>query len=207
MTCIVGIISKGGVFIGADSGAFNEDDLSYNLRKDEKVFMKGNMIIGFCSSFRMGQLLRYKLKVPKHPENMDDMKYMTTCFIDSVKECFRDNDYDDFKEDDCNFMVGYNGKLYVILQDFQVCNSIENYAALGSGESIAMGALHATQEVEDPLKRLEIALNAAENHSMAVKRPFNFMKLELKNKPTAKPKKRTKTKQINPTKKIKKRRK
>jgi ATP-dependent protease HslVU (ClpYQ) peptidase subunit len=176
MTCVVGIVRKEGVYLGADSGAFNEDDLTYNVRKDEKIFKRGEMIIGFCSSFRMGQLLRYRLELPKHPRNMDDLEYMSTLFVDAVKTCFEQNDYDDFKEEDCNFMVGYKGGLYVVMQDFQVAVHDEGYAAIGSGEAIAIGALYATKE-EPAEKSMEIALNAAENHSMAVKKPFKYVSL------------------------------
>lgn len=176
MTCVVGIVRKDGVYLGADSGAFNEDDLTYNVRKDEKIFKRGEMIIGFCSSFRMGQLLRYRLEIPKHPRGVEDLEFMSTLFIDAVKTCFEQNDYDDFKEEDCNFMVGYRGSLYVIMQDFQVAVHDEGYAAIGSGEAIAVGALYATKD-ENPEKSLEIALNAAENHSMAVKKPFKYISL------------------------------
>lgn len=176
MTCVVGIVKKEGVFLGADSGAFNEDDLTYNVRKDEKIFQRGEMIIGFCSSFRMGQLLKYRLEIPKQPKNISDLEYMSTLFIDAVKTCFEQNDYDDFKEEDCNFMVGYKGCLYVIMQDFQVAVHAEGYAAIGSGEAIAVGALYATRD-ESPEKSIEIALNAAENHSMAVKKPFKYISL------------------------------
>ena len=116
MTCIVGYVDKNGVYIGGDSAAVSEDDLSYNIRSDEKVFTKGEFIFGYSTSFRMGQLLRYKLKIPAHPKGMDTTQYMVTLFIDAIRRCFEDNDYNDMTtEDGGSFMLGYKGKLYVVL--------------------------------------------------------------------------------------------
>lgn len=177
MTCIVGFIDKDGVYIGGDSAAVSEDDLSYNIRSDEKVFSKGDFIFGYSTSFRMGQLLRYKLKIPNHPKGMDVTQYMVTLFIDAVKRCFEDNDYVEMMtEEGGSFMVGYKGKLFAILSDYQVAQPKENFTALGCGESFAMGAMYASTE-KDPIKKMEIALNAAVAFSMGVKPPFTFAKL------------------------------
>lgn len=186
-----------GVYIGGDSAAVDEGSLSYNIRSDEKVFTKGEFIFGYSTSFRMGQLLRYKLRIPTHPKGMDNSQYMITLFIDAVKKCFEDNDYIDMMTDSGgNFMVGYKGNLFVILSDYQVAESKENFAALGCGDSFALGAMFAltladkdankriTGDVEpkrfvekDPIKKMEIALNAAVAFSMGVKPPFTYVKL------------------------------
>lgn len=186
MTAIVGYIDKDGVYIGGDSAAVSEDDLSYNIRSDEKVFSKGEFIFGFSTSFRMGQLLRYKLKIPNHPKGMDTTQYIVTLFIDAVKRCFEDNDYTEMMTDEGgSFMVGYKGKLYVILSDYQVAQPKESFAALGCGENFAMGAMYASVEKE-PIKKIEIALNAAVAFSMGVKPPFTFAKLLNKKRITKK---------------------
>lgn len=177
MTAIVGYIDKEGVYIGGDSAAISEDDLSYNIIGDEKVFTKGDFIFGYSTSFRMGQLLRYKLKIPAHPKGMDNHQFMITLFVDAVKRCFEDNDYTEMmtEEGGC-FMVGYKGKIYVVLSDYQVAIPKENYTALGCGELIARGAMYASTE-KDPIKKIEIALNAAVTFSMGVKPPFSYVKL------------------------------
>ena len=174
MTCIVGMIDKEGVYIGGDSAAIYADDLSFNIRTDEKVFVKGDFIFGYSSSFRMGQLLRYKLKIPAHVKGMDTTQYMVTFFIDAVKRCFDDNDFD-VDVDDGSFVVGYKGKLYVIMSDYQVAQAKENFISLGCGEHFAMGAMYASTE-KDPIKKIEIALSAAAAFSMGVKPPFVYVK-------------------------------
>lgn len=204
MTCIVGYVDKDGVYIGGDSAAVS-DDLSYNIINDEKVFLKGEMIFGFSSSFRMGQLLRYKVRIPNHPKGMDDIQYMATLFIDSVKKCFVENDYNDMVADDAAFIIGYKGKLYSVFSDFQIHHSKENYVATGSGEYFALGAMYALTLAEkeaikkisenestkklidkDPIKKMEIALSAASTFSMCVKPPYTFVKLLNKKKNASK---------------------
>jgi ATP-dependent protease HslVU (ClpYQ) peptidase subunit len=64
MTCIVGMVENGKVYIGGDSAGVSGFD--YHIREDQKVFQNGDMIFGFTSSFRMGQLLQYSLKIPDH---------------------------------------------------------------------------------------------------------------------------------------------
>lgn len=185
MTCIIGYIDKDGVYIGGDSAAVSEDDLSYNIIADTKVFQKGDFIFGYSTSFRMGQLLRYKLRIPNHPKGMDDFQFMVTLFIDSVRKCFQENDYNAFAVDDGSFLVGYKGKLYAVFSDYQINCPKESFAAMGCGEFFALGAMFATTE-KDPQKKIEIALSAAVNFSMGVKPPFTVIKLLNKKKPARK---------------------
>lgn len=176
MTCIVGVIDKKNVYIGGDSAAISEDDLTYNIREDEKVFKTGEFIFGFSTSFRMGQILRFKFKPPKKPSRMSDFEYMVTIFIDELKKCFASSGYDEFKEDESAFLVGYNGKLYEILSDYQVGLSKEGYASIGCGSDIANGALFVTKDLPAQERVLK-ALEAATHHSMGVRPPFKIVKI------------------------------
>ena len=85
-------------------------------------------------------------------------------------------------EEGGSFIVGYKGKLYVIMSDYQVAIPRENFTALGCGESFALGAMYASSEKE-PIKKIEIALNAAVAFSMGVKPPFTFVKLLNRKRP------------------------
>lgn len=57
MTCIVGLVDGDRVILGGDSAGIAGWHLQ--LRADEKVFRNGPYAIGFTTSFRMGQILRY----------------------------------------------------------------------------------------------------------------------------------------------------
>lgn len=145
MTCVAGLKTDSKVYIGADSLGSNGSNKS--VRKDAKVFEVDEFIIGFTDSFRMGQLLQYKLLVPLQPRSMTDHEYMTTVFIDEVRKVFKDNGFTRYYEDsqECGglFLVAYKGELYRIDSDFQVGIPEEGYAAIGSGGEVASGAIYA----------------------------------------------------------------
>jgi hypothetical protein len=119
MTCIVGLVDKGKVYIGGDSAGVKGSD--YRIREDEKVFRKENMVFGFTSSFRMGQILRYSFKIPGHESTKEDFDYLCTSFVDALIGCFKDKGYartdNNVVSGGC-FLVGYKGNLYQIHSDF-----------------------------------------------------------------------------------------
>lgn len=187
MTCIVGLVDKGDVYIGGDSAGVA--GLSLSIRADEKVFGNGPFIMGFTTSFRMGQLLRYKLSPPAQTVHQNDMEYMVTSFIDACRTCFSQNGFGD-KDASVggNFLVGYHGKLYNIEGDYQVGVPKAPFDAVGCGSDLALGAMYASEGMT-PEKRINLALAAASTFSAGVAPPFTILKLESDTK-KAPPKKR-----------------
>jgi len=177
MTCIVGLVEKGNVYIGGDSAGVA--GLSVSIRADEKVFHNGPFIMGFTSSFRMGQLLRYRFSPPKQTVNQTDMEYMVTDFIDAVRLCFANGGFGTIADKSDNeggtFLVGYNGSLYHIGSDFQVGRPMDQCDAVGCGNDIAKGSLFSTKG-KTPEARLKLALEAAANYSGGVAPPFTLVK-------------------------------
>lgn len=181
MTCIVGIAHGGEVFIGGDSAGVNSS-LSITSRVDEKVFRNGPYLIGYTSSFRMGQLLRFMLKVPKRDPDVSAFEHMVTSFIPAVRQCFAEGGYT-WKEDDMvfggEFLVGYDGHLFHVECDFQVGEANHGYDACGCGHDLALGSLFSTEAVWShnkeklpPDMRIEMALRAAAEFSAGVRSPF-----------------------------------
>jgi len=180
MTCIVGLVDKGDVYIGGDSAGVA--GLSLSIRADEKVFGNGPFIMGFTSSFRMGQLLRYKFSPPAQTVHQNDMEYMVTSFIDACRHCFQNNGFGD-KEATVggSFLVGYKGKLYTVESDYQVGIPATTFDAVGCGTDLALGAMYATENLS-PEERINIALSAASTFSAGVAPPFVILKLADENK-------------------------
>ena len=183
MTCIVGLIDKGDIYMGGDSAGSTSHHT--DIRADEKVFINGPMIFGFTSSFRMGQLLRYSLNIPKQSKKMDDYKYMVTLFINVVRNCLKKGGYAkkcDETETGGIFLVGYKNKLYCIEKDYQVACSYKSYHAIGCGDSYAFGSLYTTQhkDYKLPKERIMLALHAAEEFSPYVRAPFLIKELRRK---------------------------
>lgn len=175
MTCIVGLVDKGDVYIGGDSAGVA--GLSLAIRADEKVFGNGPFVMGFTSSFRMGQLLRYKFSPPAQTVYQTDMEYMVTTFIDTARQCFSANGFGD-KEATVGgtFLVGYKGKLYTVEGDYQVGIPATTYDAVGCGSDLALGAMFASKGMA-PIERIEMALSAASTFSAGVAPPFTILKL------------------------------
>lgn len=173
MTCIVGIVSNGTVTIAGDSAA--SDKKSVTIRADSKVFINDGFLIGFTSSFRMGQLLRYKFIPPNRPKDPALLeRYMVSDFIDAVRTCLKDGGYASKVNDEeigGIFLVGVDGRLFKIESDYQVSEMADRYDACGSGQSVALGSLFST--VGQPVDaRIKTALDAASKFSIGVSAPY-----------------------------------
>ena len=176
MTCIVGLVHDGIVYIGGDSAGIA--GLSLTVRADEKVFQNGEFLMGFTTSFRMGQLLRYSLKPPRRYPDDDINQYMVVDFINAVRECLKSGGWASKKEETergGTFLVGYSGHLFTVDSDYQVGESEDGFVAVGCGQDIASGALFATQGEGDPRGRVLTALRAAERFNAGVRGPFRIL--------------------------------
>lgn len=174
VTCIVGIAFDGVVYMGGDSAATAGPSLS--VRADRKVFLNGAFLIGFTSSFRMGQLLQYVFSPPVHHAEVDVFRYMVAEFIPSVRKCLSDGGYskqDNGRDSGGAFLVGYHGRLFQVESDFQVGEAICGFDAVGCGCDLALGSLYSTAGANVlPYSRIDTALAAAAAFSGAVCAPF-----------------------------------
>lgn len=179
MTAIVGLVFEGKVYIGADSAG--SDGHSVTIRKDPKVFRNGNYLFGFTGSFRMGQLLNHAFVPPKYTGEVPLDKFMTTIFVDEVRKCLKDGGYA-FKSNEQElagtFLVGTQGRLFLVDTDYQVGESAEGYDAVGCGNIAAAGAMFATKDVAiEPKERVQLALEAAAYHVNSVRGPFTVLEV------------------------------
>lgn len=172
MTCVVGLVQGGLVHLGADSAGVA--GLSLTVRADGKVFRNGEYVMGFTSSFRMGQLLRYKLEPPAPTSDLE--RFMATTFIDAVRAVLKEGGwamkYSEQESGGC-FLVGVRGRLFEIDSDYQVGEPAVGFSAVGCGQDIALGALYAT-DGQPVKKRLRTALEASERFSAGVRGPFSY---------------------------------
>lgn len=186
MTCIVATKHNNKIYMGGDSLG-SDTSFAKTVRKDVKVFINGDMLLGFTSSFRMGQILQYVMSHPERPEGISDMKYLVAYWIPALIECFEHSGYrgekglDDHDETRTGgvFLLGYRGTLYQIDSDFQVGIPAEQYAAIGCGQDLAMGAIFTAKKlgIKEPDKILTVALEAAEKYSGGVQRPFLLLSI------------------------------
>ncbi len=179
MTAIAGIVENGKVWIGGDSAGVG--GLSLSTRSDPKVFINGEFIFGYTSSFRMGQILEHMFSPPVPYENENGMAYMVKRFIPGVKDALKAGGYqhyDNGQEMGGTFLVGYRGTLYEVESDYQVARVRQPYDACGCGRDLILGSLHATEQYElTPEERITMALDAAVAFSAGVRGPYTVLSI------------------------------
>mgnify|MGYP006281391987 CR=1 FL=1 len=185
MTAIVGLVDEktGKIYLGGDSAGV-DSGYRIQLRKDTKVFRNGPFLIGYTSSFRMGQLIRFSLRPARRYPETDIYEYMCTTFIEGIRGVLKEGGYtkvDNNRESGGAFLVGYEGRLFEIQSDFQVAESLDNYNACGCGFELALSSLYTTKELEyeDPYERVLLALQAAARYSGGVSAPFVIETLDF----------------------------
>lgn len=173
MTLIVGVIEKEKVFIGADSAGVA--GLNITVRKDPKVFKKGDFVIGCTTSWRMIQIIQYSFNPPKKYEDTDIFEYMCTSFINELRTVFKNGGFaeiDKGVETGGTFLIGWKNRLFYIESDFQVGECEKPYEACGCGMYYALGALDAMDLTRSAEERIKEALQIGVYRSGGVRPPF-----------------------------------
>lgn len=194
MTCIVGVVDSSvhRVWIGGDSWADN--GWVGEVRADRKVFIlpEHEMAIGFTTSYRMGQLVRYRLHLRpqefKPDIDLDERwrqveEWLVTRFVEAVRKTFKDGGYlkkENEREEGGQFLIGYQGQLWQMHDDFQIARSAAGYDAVGSGHEVALGAIHAISREGLPVGyapegKVRAALDAAVAFSAHVRGPYHLI--------------------------------
>lgn len=185
MTCVVGLVDRGQVFMGADSAGSTLHG-QITTRTDKKIFMNGELMVGICGSFRMRDILQYHITFKAYdPKIYTPLEYVNHEVAEKAREAFKtrgltvvENNEETFNG---SFIVGFRKKLFEVECDFQVGEAETQYLTCGSGGDIAAGSLFSTQKLAiPPVDRIQIALNAAAYGNAFVRGPFYINSLEVK---------------------------
>lgn len=179
MTCIVGVVHEGKVYIGGDSASAN----NYVVRRSAvpKVFRNGSFVIGYTSSWRMGQILQHQICLESitSPNRESLLGFMVQDFIPVVRGALKDHGYakrENNEETGGEFLVGYSGHLFHVGSDYQVNETLDGINACGCSEEIALGVLWATSHLQ-PRERIELALETAAHYGKDVRPPWTIIEL------------------------------
>ena len=179
MTCIVGLEHNNKVYIGGDSASCGNWDIA--ITRLPKVFRTNGFLIGYSGSFRMGQLLQYKLEVRERGPDEDDMTYMVCGFAEAIRKCLKEYGFakvENNEESFGKFLVGYKSKLYLLDYDLQVNSFYEGLYAIGCGSFYAMGALEAIKcagSIDHPEVAIRQVLEISAKYSNGVRGPFEVL--------------------------------
>lgn len=201
MTCIVALRDAGVIYMGCDSAGVGGWYSKAN-RMDPKIYRVGSMLIGFTTSFRMGQLLGHSLTPPHHHPDVATEKYMATTFVNAVRECLKAGGWAEKEKEQergGDFLVAYKTRIFHVQSDYQVAEREEPFDAVGCGFDLALGSLYtsarvldvvgddrqgprvvekATLVTPDPRERVLVALEAAAAFSAGVHPPFRIEELK-----------------------------
>ena len=179
MTCIVGLETPEGVWIGGDSAVSEDESDRIQTLAAPKVFKlrsggpHGEILVGFSESLRAGQVVKYGFSPPrclgKSPE-----EYLSTDFSDALLSCMRTQHSDADGHMTCQLLIGYRKKLFMLDGWFGVVTSAHGYSAIGAGEDIALGSLYSTRR-RKPEERIILALKAASEFNAFVRPPFTVV--------------------------------
>jgi ATP-dependent protease HslVU (ClpYQ) peptidase subunit len=184
MTCIVGLVENGIVYIGGDSAA--TDDSSIQTIKGSKVFKIGEFLFGVSGNPRMSDVLRYifNIPIPTYDEQ-DALEYMHQCFIPDLKECLSDHGVlirqDEIVSSDAWVLIGYQGRLFILESSFHISESALDYNAVGCGMDVALGCMYGLMDQNPEISasgKINIALRASAQFNCHVRKPFTILSTE-----------------------------
>lgn len=179
MTCIVGLVHEGKVYIGGDRSAV--DGWNRMVSNEPKLFRIGEILIGMSGSHLVSQILKHEFK-PSRAQYMDetDLHYLVTVFGKEVRQLVsalinkRDDDGEAIFSGGA--LIGYRGKLYRMSSNCQVDWFERRYDAVGSGAAFALGSI-ATNSSNTPTNILFDALRVASLLCVDVCAPYDVKSL------------------------------
>jgi len=173
MSCVVGLIQNGKIFIGSDGRATTGDGETRPI-KTIKVFRNGKYLIGYTGSVRTGQVLQ-----ERYFEAPDDIFE----FPDAIREHLGNkgtllaND-EQAQMQNANFLIAFENSLYEILIDFQLNEIDGGFTSIGAGATYALGSLHTTSKLMlSPEERVNAALEAACRYETSCGKPLDIQVL------------------------------
>lgn len=179
MTTIVAVAKNGNVTIGADAQVTDGSRPFIHTTMEKITKNNGWLIAGAGDSAPCDILqLIFVPPVPGVKEKENLYKFMVTKFVPAMRECLEENGWKEDKEDKdsgFNMLFAFDGEVFDIGNDFSVLLNSDGIYGVGSGSSIAIGALYAGASVER-------ALEIAANNDIYTSPPFQIVRQQKSNK-------------------------
>lgn len=177
MTCIIGVVDQGNVYIGGDSCA-SDDNTSRPVRSPKIFTLESasgdTMLIGYCESFRMGQILAHDIILPLHPKKQSNIQYLHRSVLPNIRTALRDGGQltiENNVESSGEFLIGYRGQLFLFQDDLSILEPTDQMTSIGCGTECALGAMEAAIHLPAE-ERILLALTITAKHVPRVMPPF-----------------------------------
>jgi len=169
MSLIVALKYKGKIYIGSDSLAIKDDTKYYLINaNNRRIFpVKGcsNMLMALSGRLIESNIARCLELVPDAValKGNVDFEFMVTKFVPKLFDAFNNrnllNTHDDGYYCDSDMIVAYKNQMFEIFSDGTVLEC-DDYAVIGCGGDEVLGSLMSTNNIDDPKKRIVLALKA-----------------------------------------------
>lgn len=178
MTCIVGIKTEQGVWMGGDSAVSHQYELRHTAVP--KVFIKDNLLIGGAGQPRAFFHLQHQWTVPERFGELTLYGWLATTVANSIRALYEANGIKPSSGDWPNpldTMIGCEGRLFYLDSQFGLHEHADDFEAMGAGSEYAIGALAALGDYMAPPDRIKRALAIAARFSPSVRSPFEILYL------------------------------
>jgi ATP-dependent protease HslVU (ClpYQ) peptidase subunit len=169
MTCIVGLVDKGKVYMAADT--FGSNTFTGRAYREKKIIKKTNLLLGICGDYKVINLITHELVPPRPFENENDREYIhrlgktISKLVGIDASCTKE----DAGEIGASMIIGYNGQIYLYECNGQILTPADAYATTGSGSYHAEASLYSTEGTkEKPRSRLRKAIVCASSFVLSV---------------------------------------
>lgn len=151
MTCIVGIeaqeLGNPCIVMGADRICYGWEE-SYDSTESKIVnFVLGqtNIFVGYTSSFRFGQIIKYHFIPPRPKEElrreMELLRYLHKDFVPALRRTLEQQNFSEIKDNvsdsDSTALIGIAGRIFCLQHDYSILRSTRGYYSIGSGAPYA----------------------------------------------------------------------
>jgi len=169
MTCIIGLVDGGNVFMGGDSAGMS--GWTQTRVVERKVQRVGDMLIGCSGIPRLGQIAA-QLILRERNDDETPFQYMVNSFIPCLQTVVKETAFDWHTEnsESSALLIGYAGQLFLVCNDYSVNTCADGFAAMGQRD-MALGAMAALAGA-NPEGRILMALDIVGQFSGAVCGPY-----------------------------------
>ena len=193
MSVVVAIKKDGVIYLGSDSqvtrGGTRTSLTNPNNFKIWKVKGVDNCLMGHVGLLRDACVIRVMENLVREIDVIHDevnFEYVVTRIVPKIIDELKEFNYIEtegkFKNMESKYLFAFKDKLFVIGFDGSVIE-VDDYIAIGSGESESIGSLLTTNSDEDPETRIIKAIKASAAHDIYVDYPIvlsNTKDLEFK---------------------------
>lgn len=176
MTCIVGLETEHGVWLGADSFSGNPDWRGVADPRRKIVEIAPDLHVGLAGSWA----LREVLMTAPCPERVDCDERTLFRFVNAWRDKAHDLGCASFSEGQAmtpnkglaSALIAYRGRLWSMTGGWSLVKPVRPFEAIGAAFYYAEGALAATSGLLPAEERVQAALTAAAELCPTASRPF-----------------------------------